>query len=141
MLTPKKRKAKSTLFKSAASSPLSLRPRPDTEWRPIIAQMIEAFVAGVEHLGISLNALIAEFNRYFEAHSQPALLPPPDVRLTRRELEIVALMADHLSNQQIANVLHIQINTLKTHLRHIYRKLGNRGQVLEWWERYGRTWE
>ena len=67
MLTPKKRKAKSTLFKSAASSPFSLRPRPDTEWRPIIAQMIEAFVVGVEHLGISLSALIAEFNRYFEA--------------------------------------------------------------------------
>jgi len=141
MPTPKKRKAKSTLFKSVASSPpLSLRPRPDAGQQPLIAQMIEAFVAGVEHLGISLSALIAEFNRYFEAHSQPALPPPPSVRLTHRELEIVALMADHLSNQQIANVLHIEMNTLKTHLRHIYRKLGNRGQVLEWWERYGRTW-
>lgn len=44
--------------------------------------------------------------------------------LTGREHEIFALMADGLSGPQIAKSLYVSPNTVKTHLRHLYKKLG-----------------
>ena len=54
---------------------------------------------------------------------------PP--RLTRREQEIAALVVRGLPNHQIAARLAVSQATVRTHLRHIYRKLGlaNRAQV------------
>lgn len=43
--------------------------------------------------------------------------------LTERELEILALLPSRLSNDELASALFISVNTLKTHLRHIYVKL------------------
>jgi LuxR family maltose regulon positive regulatory protein len=40
-----------------------------------------------------------------------------------RELEILRLMAQGMTDQEIGNVLHISINTVKTHLRRVYGKL------------------
>ena len=44
--------------------------------------------------------------------------------LTSREVEILRLAAEGNSSQQIAVGLHISIATVKTHLQHIYEKLG-----------------
>lgn len=44
--------------------------------------------------------------------------------LTSRELEVLARLQQHRSNAQIAADLHISIETVRTHARHIYRKLG-----------------
>lgn len=44
--------------------------------------------------------------------------------LTSREIEILRLAAEGNSSQQIAVALHISIATVKTHLQHIYEKLG-----------------
>jgi len=44
--------------------------------------------------------------------------------LTERELEVLALIAEELSNQEISDRLFISINTVKTHVRNIYGKLG-----------------
>lgn len=44
--------------------------------------------------------------------------------LSERELEVLQLLADGLSNQQIADKLYVSINTTKTHLSNIYQKLG-----------------
>jgi LuxR family maltose regulon positive regulatory protein len=44
--------------------------------------------------------------------------------LSERELEILQLIADGLSRQEIANHLFISLNTVKTHTRNIYSKLG-----------------
>lgn len=43
--------------------------------------------------------------------------------LTERELEILALLPSRLENRDLASALTISVNTLKTHLRHIYTKL------------------
>jgi len=43
--------------------------------------------------------------------------------LTPREREILDLLADGLSNRQIANRLHIQVGTVKNHVHHILNKL------------------
>ena len=52
--------------------------------------------------------------------------------LTTKELEVLAKLAEGRSNQQIAEVLFITPATVKTHLSHIYAKLGvaNRQEAL-----------
>jgi LuxR family maltose regulon positive regulatory protein len=48
--------------------------------------------------------------------------------LTPRELEVLALLARHLTNRQIAEELVISPGTVKTHTLRIYRKLDVRGR-------------
>jgi LuxR family maltose regulon positive regulatory protein len=43
--------------------------------------------------------------------------------LSAREIETLKLMAENLSNQEIADKLFVSINTVKTHLKNIYLKL------------------
>jgi len=44
-------------------------------------------------------------------------------RLTKREIEILDLLVNGLSNHQIADRLFISIETVRNHIRHIYEKL------------------
>jgi DNA-binding NarL/FixJ family response regulator len=46
-----------------------------------------------------------------------------DSTLTERELEVLQLIVDGLSNAAIAEQLYISIGTVKTHVRHILNKL------------------
>ncbi|MFN8470519.1 MAG: response regulator transcription factor [Caldilineaceae bacterium] len=48
---------------------------------------------------------------------------PAEEQLSERELEVLALVAQGHSNQDIARQLHISTATVKTHLIHIYGKL------------------
>lgn len=59
---------------------------------------------------------------------QDALVEP----LTRREQEILRLICDGFSNQQIADALIVSVNTVKKHTSNIYSKLGvrNRAQAV-----------
>ncbi|MGD2147147.1 MAG: response regulator transcription factor [Anaerolineae bacterium] len=45
-------------------------------------------------------------------------------RLTDRELEVLELAGDGLTNHEIAQRLHISIRTVEAHLTHVYDKLG-----------------
>jgi DNA-binding NarL/FixJ family response regulator len=49
--------------------------------------------------------------------------------LTEREREIFALIADGLSNAEIGTSLFISDTTVKTHITHIFQKLGLRDRV------------
>lgn len=52
------------------------------------------------------------------------LNPVPDVTvLTRRELEVATLVAQGLSDKEIARRLWLSYKTVRTHLDNIYRKL------------------
>jgi DNA-binding NarL/FixJ family response regulator len=44
--------------------------------------------------------------------------------LTRRELEIVRLLAENLTNKEVAAKLSISVKTVETHRAAIMRKLG-----------------
>ena len=43
--------------------------------------------------------------------------------LSRRELDVLQLMADGLSNQEIADRLFVSLNTIKTHVSRLFEKL------------------
>ena len=44
--------------------------------------------------------------------------------LTDRELQVLAHLPSRLSNAAIASTLYLSVNTVKTHVQHIYQKLG-----------------
>lgn len=49
--------------------------------------------------------------------------------LSVRELQVLRLVADGLTNQSIARTLLISTSTVKTHLEHLFAKLGVRGRA------------
>ncbi|MCF6170839.1 MAG: response regulator transcription factor [Bacteroidales bacterium] len=49
--------------------------------------------------------------------------PQDEVTLTRREKEIIVKISEELSNQEIAEELHISLRTVETHRRNIMQKL------------------
>jgi LuxR family transcriptional regulator, maltose regulon positive regulatory protein len=52
--------------------------------------------------------------------------------LSRRELEVLRALTTPHTNQELANALFVSVNTLRVHLRSVYRKLGagSRGEAL-----------
>ena len=52
--------------------------------------------------------------------------------LTEREREVLRHLSGLLSTAEIASEMYISINTVKTHLEHIYRKLATtrRGEAV-----------
>lgn len=78
-------------------------------------------------------------------HAGSLVRPPPPAgqestsgvrtpRLTRRETEVVLLIASGRSNEQIASLLFLSINSIKSHIRSAYRKMGvtRRSQAVTW---------
>ncbi len=64
---------------------------------------------------------------------------PVDPTLTRREVEVLRLMAAGDTNARIARSLVISEGTVKSHVKHILRKLGaaNRAEAVSHWLRQG----
>ena len=60
------------------------------------------------------------------AHPAPAEGSEPDLiePLSERELEVLGLVAEGLTNREIASRLYLSLNTVKGHTRNIYGKLG-----------------
>jgi len=62
-------------------------------------------------------------------------------RLTRRELEILRLVARGRTNRQVAQMIWVTDQTVKYHLANVYRKLGvgSRTEAVDWAFRNGLT--
>ena len=62
--------------------------------------------------------------------SAPAMRPPdPPDGLTQREAEILSLIAQGLTNGEIAERLFLSNHTIKTHINRIFAKTDSRDQV------------
>jgi DNA-binding NarL/FixJ family response regulator len=64
-----------------------------------------------------------------EAFQKKPAAPVAGDGLTQRESEILALLAEGLSNKEIADRVKISYDTVRAHLRHIYEKLHVRGRT------------
>jgi DNA-binding NarL/FixJ family response regulator len=60
---------------------------------------------------------------------QPVKLPPELAELTRREREVLCLIADGATNREIAELLYISERTVKNHVTSILSRLNQRDRV------------
>jgi DNA-binding NarL/FixJ family response regulator len=78
-----------------------------------------------ERLLVPLTGIGQDLGRFL-SHRRGELTPPP---LTDRELEVLQLAAGGLRSRVIAEQLGLSFATVKTHLEHIYAKLGASDRV------------
>jgi DNA-binding NarL/FixJ family response regulator len=72
-----------------------------------------------QHLTESLFSQIVEFALN---HSKPSKLLE-SVRMTKREKQVIELVAEGLTNKEIAQKLHLSTYTVKSHIHNILEKL------------------
>lgn len=70
----------------------------------------------------------------FRSLENPSRHSPPIVfndqpQITQREREVLAFLVQGLSNMEIANRMHISVETVKSHIKHLMEKLGMRGRT------------
>lgn len=65
--------------------------------------------------------------------------PGKEHRLSPREAEVIALITQGLSNDEIARLTYLSINSVKTYIRAAYRKIGvtRRAQAVIWGMQHG----
>lgn len=69
--------------------------------------------------GVALGRKVPALRRRVAAQSSNSLL-------SSRELDVLSLLSEGLSNQEIADRLFVSTNTVKTHLANIYSKMNVR---------------
>jgi NarL family two-component system response regulator LiaR len=119
----------------------------------VVGSALEAGAAGFVSKGTSAADLVDALERVHagevvvppsSAASDPALAPvgrwPGDEHgLSQRESEVLALICRGFSNEEITAHAYIGINTVKTHIRTLYRKIGvaRRTQAVLWGHAHG----
>lgn len=90
------------------------------------AQLVQAIQA-VHTEGRYMDAVLAaNLNTPVARPRRPTGLHQP---LSQREHEVLRLIADGLENQAIANVLFVSVETVRTHVKSILRKLASRDRT------------
>jgi NarL family two-component system response regulator LiaR len=117
----------------------------------LVGESLEAGVSGYLSKGMDAEDLVRAIEQIHAGqtvvpHAGATANPKPDSDwpgkaqgLTVRESEIVALITQGLSNQEIADRSYLSINSVKTYIRTAYRKMGveRRAQAVLWGIRHG----
>ncbi len=85
---------------------------------PTLIPIVGAVIA---HRSDPLSAVLRSHLSPDSSSVEPA---PPGVPLTERELTILGALPSMESNQEIAEDFFVSVNTVKAHLKSLYRKLG-----------------
>lgn len=86
---------------------------------------VDRLLAAIEAAREGASYLDPSVARQVMDHLKPTATAEPSVvgQLSQRELEVLKLMVDGLSNPEIAAALYLSPNTVKTHVRGIMNKL------------------
>jgi DNA-binding NarL/FixJ family response regulator len=99
--------------------------------------------AGSDDLAVAIRQAFEHSLFLADAYAARGELGPADaaatVGLTRRECEILRLVAEGRSNKEVASLLWVAEQTVKFHLGNVFRKLGvdNRTQAGNWAHAHG----
>ncbi|MEO9322894.1 response regulator transcription factor [Nocardioides sp. C4-1] len=128
--------------------------------RDLVAAALDNGASGYVSKGVTASELVDALERVHagervvsaptpgrpgEAGGSPAEIattgrwPGDDFGLSARESEVLALICRGLSNEEITAQAYIGINTVKTHIRTLYRKIGvsRRTQAVLWGHAHG----
>ena len=87
-----------------------------------LVSTIRAVANGAQVLPPAMtSSLFAQIAKDAIGRSKPEVLE--SVRMTKREREVINLIAEGLGNKEIATRLHIATHTVKSHVRNIMEKL------------------
>jgi DNA-binding NarL/FixJ family response regulator len=97
------------------------------------------------HAWVSMSASTSQLVEAVEAAADGRELPAhvdrlgASVGLTPREVEVLALIAQGMSNLEIAERLFLSINSVKTYIRSAYAKIGatSRSRAVAWCLQHG----
>jgi two-component system, NarL family, response regulator LiaR len=109
-----------------------------------------AGAAGYLWKGMPAHRMVAALEA---VHAGQTVTPPADARpnletgawpgrefgLTAREAEVIALVTQGFTNQELADKVYLSINSVKTYIRSAYRKMGvtRRSQAVAWGLNHG----
>lgn len=88
----------------------------------VIVRAVHSVLSGEAGLSPSVQRRLLE--RLAEGGTRPPAPPEVPDGLTARETEVLVLIADGLSNQEIARRLHVSTATVKTHINNLFTKTG-----------------
>lgn len=102
-----------------------------------IVRAVYSVLSGDAGLSPSIQRRLLE--RLSEPEPEPVEPAGPPDGLTLRESEVLILIADGLSNQEISRRLHVSTTTVKTHINNLFAKTGlkDRAQAVSYAYRKG----
>lgn len=118
----------------------------------VVRRAIDRGASGYLSKGLSADEIVAAIEAVHngetvapresvDAVDEPAVgdWPGREQGLSARESEVLALITQGLSNQEIAERTYLSINSVKTYIRTGYRKIGvsRRSQAVGWGMRHG----
>ncbi|MFJ5262161.1 response regulator [Streptomyces sp. NPDC088387] len=93
-----------------------------------IVRAVQSVLSGDAGLSPAIQRRLLERLSESEAESTPPPEAQPD-GLTARETEVLVLIADGLTNQEIARSLHVSLATVKTHINNLFAKTGTKDRA------------
>lgn len=90
-----------------------------------LAEKIQTEISRKEQLSYAEQVL----SLYGKQSDASVVQPPPDIPLTERETQVLTLLAQGLTQREIAEGLYLSVSCIKKHLAGIYSKLSVNNKI------------